>query len=138
MSDFWDWFGENAHNPLLDIHNAGAGFLDWLSGGSYDSTFPQDDPTLTVLIDFATKGPLPVSWSASPDQIKQFEYLFSNLPGYGDWVRARDNFNWITDYLKNYGMNWSDMRYPSRVSGSGSSPYGALNFVSSNLKHLYR
>lgn len=141
MSGFWDWFGENAHNPLVDLYNAGGGFRDWIDSlNGYDVPGPgdQNDPTLKILIDFATNGPLPVSWSASPEQIKQFEYLFTNLPGYGDWVRARDNFNYITDYLRNNGMSWSDMLYPSRVTGSGSSPYGSLNFYSSNIKKLYQ
>lgn len=138
MGDFWSWFDENWHNPVIDLSNAGRGFLLWLSGGTYDSWNPQRDPTLDFVLDLMTSGPPPPSASASPDQIKQFEYMFANLPVYGDWLRARDNFNYISDYLRNNDMNWSDILYPSRVTGSGSSPYGSLNFVSSNLKKLYR
>lgn len=97
----------------------------------------QSDPSLDWIMQFIQDGPPSPSWSASPDQIKQFEYMFSHLPGYGDWVRARDNFNWMADYLKNTGLDWSDMLYPSRNSGSGSGS-DILNFTSSNIEKFYK
>nr|WCR62153.1 MAG: hypothetical protein [Smacoviridae sp.] len=99
--------------------------------------YAQSDPTLDWIMQFIQDGPPSPSWSASPDQIKQFEYMFSHLPGYGDWVRARDNFNWMSDYLKNTGLDWSDMLYPSRNSGSGSGS-DILNFTSSNIEKFYK
>lgn len=72
------------------------------------------------------------------DQAAFLDWFASNVPIFGDFVKMRDNFNYIMDYMKNYGLDWSDMRYPSKVTGSGSSPFGSLNFVSSNLKKLYR
>lgn len=95
------------------------------------------DPSLDWFFDVLQDGPPAPSWSASDDQVKEFQYLFSTLPGYGDWVRAADAINYWSDYFKNTGLDWSDMRYPTRNSGSGSG-MGVLNFVSSNITRLYR
>lgn len=95
------------------------------------------DPSMDWIIDFVTNGPPAPSYSASDEQVKKWEYLFSHLPGYGEWVRARDNYNWMVDYLKNNNMKWEDMLYPSKASGSGSGA-DLLNFMSRNVERLYK
>lgn len=72
-----------------------------------------------------------VEWTA------KLRYLGANMPVVGDIVRAQDNWNYWSDYLENRGMSWSDVLYPSRLSGAGSG-YGAVSFVSSNIERLYR
>ena len=92
-------------------------------GGFFDDFFgyvrsmnqnpiPQGDPSIDWLMDWIKDGPPSPSWSASPDQIRQFEYMFSSMPGYGDWVRARDNLNFMADYLKNYNLTWALTQSP--------------------------
>lgn len=64
-------------------------------------------------------------------------YIGSGLPVIGDFIRSRDNWNYINDYMSNRGLSWSDVRYPSRVVGASTSGYG-LSFVSSNIEKLYK
>lgn len=111
----------------------------YIRQASMNSPFNQmdSDPSLDWMMDFIQDGPPAPSWSASEDQVKQFEYMFSHLPGYGDWLRARDNFNWMSDYLKNTGQDWSDILYPSKVSGSGGGS-DMINFTSRNIERLYK
>lgn len=54
---------------------------------------------------------------------------------------ALDSSNWLNDYMKNTGLDYSDIKYPSRVSGG--SGYAnvvtrGMNFVSDNIRRLYR
>lgn len=63
-------------------------------------------------------------------------YVGSSLPVIGGFLRSRDNWNYINDYMRNRGLSWSDVKYPSRVDGASTSGYG-LNFVSSNIEKLY-
>lgn len=52
---------------------------------------------------------------------------------------AYDKENSMKDYMKNRGLTWSDVKYPSQHStGVGASAVGALNYVSSNIYKLYR
>lgn len=64
-------------------------------------------------------------------------YIASGLPVVGGFIRSRDNWNYINDYMENRGLSWSDVKYPSRVVGASTSGYG-LNFVSSNIENLYK
>lgn len=64
-------------------------------------------------------------------------YVGSSLPFIGDIVRQLDNWNYINDYMTNRGLSWSDVKYPSRIPGSGSFGSG-LNYVSSNIEDLYK
>lgn len=65
------------------------------------------------------------------------KYLLANFPVLGGFVRSLDNMNYMNDYLKNRGLSWTDVRYASRLSGSGSLGSGGLNYVSSNIYKLY-
>lgn len=65
------------------------------------------------------------------------KYVASGFPVIGGVIRQLDNWNYINDYMTNRGLSWSDVKYPSRISGSGS--FGStLNFVSSNIGRLYK
>lgn len=66
----------------------------------------------------------------------QANYLASGLPVVGGIFTTVDNHRYYDDYLKNRGMDWSDVKYPARLSAGG---YGsALSFVSSNIERLYK
>lgn len=73
---------------------------------------------------------------------KQLAYYFSNFNLFGiNPVAMYDNANRTADYLKNHGMNWNDVIYPSKLYGAGnvgSAGLGAVNFVSDNVKRLYQ
>ena len=64
-------------------------------------------------------------------------YIGSSMPFIGGFIRSRDNWNYINDYMSNRGLTWADVKYPSRVEGASTSGYG-LNFVSSNIENLYK
>lgn len=64
-------------------------------------------------------------------------YIGSSLPVIGGFLRSRDNWNYINDYMRNRALSWADVKYPSRVDGSSTAAYG-LNFVSSNIEDLYK
>lgn len=71
------------------------------------------------------------------DQKKMFELFFGSIPGYKDLLELRDTYKYWRDYLKNTGMDWSDLLYPTRMSGFGAGS-DVLNYVSSNVTRLYR
>lgn len=62
-------------------------------------------------------------------------YFASGLPLVGGLFSTVDNYRYYSDYMKNTGLTWADVKYPARMSVGG---YGsALNYVSSNIKRLY-
>lgn len=69
----------------------------------------------------------------------QLRLFLSSAPVVGGMVRSEDNWNYINDYLRNVGLDWSDVKYPSRVGSIpalGSLSAG-ISFVSENIKELY-
>ncbi len=71
----------------------------------------------------------------SPGMQNQIRNVVSGIPVVGDIQRSIDNWNYYNDYLKNRGLDWSNVRYPSRMS---TVSFGStLNFVSKNVDHLY-
>lgn len=65
--------------------------------------------------------------------------LLAGFPVVGGIIRARDNWNYMQDYMTNRGLSWSDIKYPTRtVGGVDASIGGSLNFVSKNIERLYR
>lgn len=54
------------------------------------------------------------------------------------WTTS-DNVRYMDDYLRNSGMNWSDIKYYSRALGYGTfgGVSAGINFVSKNLERLY-
>lgn len=69
--------------------------------------------------------------------VNESVYWGSSLPVVGSAFRAVDNYRYITDYMRNSGLDWSDVKYPTRLTGAGSAG-GVVSFVSSNIKNLYR
>lgn len=69
------------------------------------------------------------------DEYARWKYLLQDAPGVGAFIKFSDNVQYWTDYFKNTGLSWSDVLYPSRLSGGGF--VSSLNFVSDNIKKLY-
>lgn len=65
----------------------------------------------------------------------QMRLFLGGAPLVGGMIRAEDNWNYLNDYLNNRGIDWADVKYPSRTVGMPIG--GMLNFVSSNISHLY-
>lgn len=58
----------------------------------------------------------------------QFRYLFGGLDIFGiKPFEIYDSFSYMNDYMKNRGLSWSDMKYPTlaKYSGYGSSAINA-------------
>jgi hypothetical protein len=85
-----------------------------------------------------------IEWfTESPES--QFQFKVQSIAGglftpLGMYHRARDNVNYMNDYMENTGLSWSDIRYPTRTPGySGYSGYGGIvSYVSKNIERLYR
>lgn len=73
----------------------------------------------------------------------RFAYNMAGVPIFGDLYRWDDNRNFMNDYMKNYGLSWNDIKYPTQLPGAGNLgraiTSGAMmgGFVSSNLARLY-
>ncbi len=69
----------------------------------------------------------------------QIRLFLSGAPVVGGMVRAEDNWRYTNDYLRNRGMDWSDVKYPTRLPSMPvfNSLASGLNFVSKNIEHLY-
>lgn len=74
-------------------------------------------------------------YPTSEDQYRQQSFL-AGLPIIGSYYSSRDNTQYLSDYMRNTGLDWSDLKYPSRTVGWGNS--GQINFLSSNVKKLYK
>lgn len=59
------------------------------------------------------------------------------LPGIGSVYQTRDNLAYMDDYLMNRGLDYSNVRYPSRTMGAQSMG-STMNYVSKNIEKLYR
>lgn len=60
----------------------------------------------------------------------------AGLPIIGDIYRSYDNMRYMEDYIRNRGLSWDDIKYPTRTQGMqgiGST----LNYLSKNIYRLY-
>lgn len=71
----------------------------------------------------------------SPGMSNQVKSILAGVPILGDIQRSIDNYNYYNDYMRNRGLSWADVRYPSRISTLSFG--GTLNFVSKNIDKLY-
>lgn len=63
--------------------------------------------------------------------------MASGLPVIGSLYQAHDNMRYMDDYIRNRGLDYGDILYPSRTAGAQG--YGsAVSFVSSNITRLYK
>lgn len=78
-----------------------------------------------------------------PESRKEYytqSFLGAVFPPLGKFYSARDSMAYMDDYMSNRGIDWSDVKYPSRTVGwsVGNDAFSAVNYVSSNLHRLYR
>lgn len=80
-----------------------------------------------------------VDWYYQPSNSK-FDYetkqFMGNLPIIGGLLRAGDSGNQMDDFLRNRGLNYSDIRYNS--APFGTSPGGAVANAGVSAMNLYR
>lgn len=66
--------------------------------------------------------------------------VLSNLPVIGDYTNYLLDMRKADEYLNRFGMDWSDIHDPRKLTAFGSTGGGirrSLNFVSGNIKRLY-
>lgn len=66
-----------------------------------------------------------------------FWSLMSGVPIIGDIKRSVDQMHYMDDYMRNTGMSYSDIKYPSLTMG-GSAFSGTFAYVSKNIGRLYK
>lgn len=104
----------------------GKSFVDFMGDRLYNAGQTMDDIGTAL------------GWSR--EDKNKIEYAFAGVPYLGEFVRARDNWNYMDDYMKATGINWSDIPYPSLIRGAGSIGHAVSStagFVSDNIKSLY-
>lgn len=86
-------------------------------------------------------------WKAVMDLIglddadaKRAQSLVSDIPIIGDALQLQQRHEQISDYLDNKDMDWSDVKYPALLGGTGVGRLAknAKNFVSNNVENLYK
>ena len=69
------------------------------------------------------------------NDLARIRYHGASIPFVGDALKLYDSDRRMSDYLSNRGLEWSDMLYPSLVSGSGAG-YGITNKVEKSLSAI--
>ena len=62
--------------------------------------------------------------------------MLTGVPVLGDFLKAQDRMAYMDDYLRNRGLNYNDIRYPTLTMGGSMG--GMVSYVSSNIRRLYR
>lgn len=119
--DLWDEF-----QKLVN------GIPDWWNGLSDRMNSPHDDPWDAVL------DTLDIDDEARKHAIADI----SGVPIIGDVFKTLDRNQQITDYMKNTGLTWNDVKYPALMNTGSTYMINAArqgtNFVSDNVKKLYQ
>lgn len=77
----------------------------------------------------------------SRDQYYTQSFIGGAVPLIGGYYNARDSVAQMDDYIRNRGLSYANIRYPSKTIGySGVSSFGSssMSFISSNVSKLYR
>lgn len=76
------------------------------------------------------------SSSVTNDEWNFTRYMLADVGAFGFYpFKMWDEYQFMSDYLKNRGLSWSDMKYPALAKNSG---VGAKLSVSKNIEKLYR
>lgn len=77
----------------------------------------------------------------SDGDVKKTINMLSSVPIIGDYFRMSDQMNMTEDYMKNRGLTWDGVKYPSLLNNGQNSMTNILrsgtNFVSKNIERLY-
>lgn len=57
----------------------------------------------------------------------KWRYQMSGVPYVGDFIRAEDSGRFMDDYLRNTGLSWDDVKYPSMNVGAGGMAHAVSN-----------
>lgn len=85
---------------------------------------------------YATKSREIYGTSAlNDDAVNQIRYLAGDFGIFGvKPFELYDKYNYMSDYLRNRGMSWSDMKYPSLAKNNGGMNW---SFNWKSAKRLY-
>lgn len=125
MGLFRDWFGDEFEDSWNKIWSG-----DDPLGDGHDFLADQIwDPILDLM-------------GISDADRKQIISAGSSIPVIGDIWRMADQYQYNQDYMKNTGLTWNDVKYPTMVNSGGTNIYNVArqgtNFVSDNIKKLYK
>lgn len=70
-------------------------------------------------------------------QSRALKYLFADIPIMGDMIRAGDSYRSMSDYLRNRGMSWGDVKYPGIQRGAGVTSGVVSPAMSASFHYLY-
>lgn len=74
-------------------------------------------------------------WNTKGGQ-NEIRYKMSGLPIVKDLMVYEDNMQRMNDYLKNRGLSWEDVKYPSLLSGAGTGGRLAYDMVAISKLYL--
>lgn len=63
--------------------------------------------------------------------------LLSGVPLVGNIYKSLDSARYMNDYMRNTGLSWTSIKYPTRTAGYAGFA-GMTSFVSSNISKLYK
>ena len=80
-----------------------------------------------------------LGYSGGEKMMYYMDVVMSGMPIVGGFFKAYDDLQYMDDYMRNRGLSYGDIRYPSRTPGAslGSAVGGGLSFVSKNIEKLY-
>lgn len=73
----------------------------------------------------------------SESQAKALKYMLADVPIMGDMIRAGDSYRAMSDYLRNRGMSWGDVKYPGILRGAGVTSGVSSPMMSASFHYLY-
>lgn len=122
---------------ILALYQDHPDYFQYVFGGFYQA-YKEKLEGSTLDDNFISRWLYEDNWTE--EKLSTFEKLYGTKLGkmYFDYLLDRRADN---EYLKRYGLTYSDIHDPRKLRqvGSASHMYGyAMNFVSDNVKRLYR
>lgn len=74
---------------------------------------------------------------ASEAQSNALKYILADVPIMGDMIRAGDSYRAMSDYLRNRGLSWGDVKYPGIQRGAGLTSGISSPMMSASFAYLY-
>lgn len=72
-------------------------------------------------------------------EYKEQAFLSGVVPGLSGYYNYRDSAAYMDDYLRNRGLTYADIKYPSRTPAwSGYASLGSAMTLSKNVLDLYK
>lgn len=98
--------------------------------GKYSMTKTRNNRAITTRDLYGSSSVSDNDWNA-------IRYMLSDVGAFGIYpFKMYDEHKWMSDYLKNRGLEWKDIKYPAIAPKAGSGVKLSVN--TKVLKRLYR